>query len=404
MSNVCVIRHQGYIKSKAHLPYQHNFRTAKNYTNTNIDSSLTKNNTTMLFNLQKDETYLRAFNRLYEGKEFQGQLKVQGGKDKQTKFFDEFLIYPPYEIINAMSIPEQNAFFKEEIKALREYFPNMILLSANIHRDEHFQPMDESMKNMFPEGKITPHMHVTAIPVVLEKKTGIKKISISQLWHGINSYGKFQDFMFKSVGEKYKFERGEIHELGKSQKHLDVETFKKQEKLKSLDKQEAIIKQKEKELKKRAESIEPKTNISFLNIKSVIQEQIGINFALEKANEDILILKQENAALAKKVNETKSKCQTLHIALLEKENELEEEISLTNEFLNIKTENKSLRHHYVKLMLSHLQKYKKLAKLVNDSISVLKSLCPEFYKEVLDEKLLEDEEITQDDDDFKKGI
>ena len=241
MSNVCVIRHQGYIKSLVHLPYQHNFRTGKNYKNKNIDYSLTKNNTTFLYQLQENETYLKAFKRLYERNVFQGQLKVQGEADKQTKFIDEFLIYPPYDIINAMSISEQNNFFKEEINALQRYFPDMIILSANIHRDEIFQPLDETMKHLFPAGKITPHMHVTAIPVVHDKKSGMNKVSISQLWNGKNSYSKFQDFMFDSVGKKFGFERGVIHELGQSLKYLEVEAYKQQQLLKSIHSQEELI-------------------------------------------------------------------------------------------------------------------------------------------------------------------
>lgn len=31
MANVCILRHKGHIKSKMHFPYQHNFRTLKNY-------------------------------------------------------------------------------------------------------------------------------------------------------------------------------------------------------------------------------------------------------------------------------------------------------------------------------------------------------------------------------------
>ena len=58
-------------------------------------------------NLKDGETYLTAFNRLYENRVFKGQLKVQGAEDKQTKFVDEFLIYPPYEKITEMSLVEQ---------------------------------------------------------------------------------------------------------------------------------------------------------------------------------------------------------------------------------------------------------------------------------------------------------
>ena len=66
MANVCILRHQGHIKSKTHFPYQHNFRTLKNYGNKNIDLSLTHLNTCIVNNLKNGETYLAAFNRMYE--------------------------------------------------------------------------------------------------------------------------------------------------------------------------------------------------------------------------------------------------------------------------------------------------------------------------------------------------
>ncbi len=85
MANVCIIRHQGYIKSKMRFPYQHNFRTLKNYGNKNIETSLTHLNTIITNNLKKGETYLSAFNRIRDNGEFKGQLKVQGGRGKANK-------------------------------------------------------------------------------------------------------------------------------------------------------------------------------------------------------------------------------------------------------------------------------------------------------------------------------
>lgn len=83
MANICILRQHGHIKSKAHFPYQHNFRTLKNYRNKNIDSSLTHLNTCIVNNLKNGETYLAAFNHMHESGEFKGQLKVQGGKGKR---------------------------------------------------------------------------------------------------------------------------------------------------------------------------------------------------------------------------------------------------------------------------------------------------------------------------------
>lgn len=176
MSNVCIIRHQSYIKSQTHFPFRHNMRTLKNYSNSNIDLSYTKSNSIIENNLLKGETYLKAFNRLHKCGAFTGQLKVQGDEKKQTKYLDEFLVYPPTEEINKMTLTEQDAFFQKELKAIQKYFPDIIILSAVVHRDEVFHPIDEDMKALFPEGKITPHMHITMIPIVHDKKSDCKKI------------------------------------------------------------------------------------------------------------------------------------------------------------------------------------------------------------------------------------
>jgi hypothetical protein len=252
-----------------HLPYQHNFRTLKNYGNKNIDASLTHLNTCIVNNLKNGETYLAAFNRLHESGEFKGQLKVQGAVDKQTKFLDEFLIYPPYEKITEMSLEEQEAFFKKELLALKKYFPHMIVLSANIHRDEVFHPLDEEMKVLFPEGKVTRHMHVIAIPIVYDKKTDCKKISITELWKGKFSYRKFQDYMYNSVAKEYGFDRGEMHEFGEAEKHLEVEAFKLKEAEKSLNKLEAEIELKEQSLVERAKDLELEEHINLFTARAV---------------------------------------------------------------------------------------------------------------------------------------
>lgn len=72
MENVCILRYHDYIKSKTQFPNQHNFRILKNYGNKNIDSSLTYLNTCIVNNSKNGETYLTAFNRMYESGEFKG--------------------------------------------------------------------------------------------------------------------------------------------------------------------------------------------------------------------------------------------------------------------------------------------------------------------------------------------
>ena len=98
-------------------------------------------------------------------------MKVQGDEKKQTKYLDEFLVYPPFEAFNNMTLTEQDAFFQKELKAIQKYFPDIIILSAVVHRDEVFHPIDEDMRALFPEGKITPHMHITTVLKLAKRQT-----------------------------------------------------------------------------------------------------------------------------------------------------------------------------------------------------------------------------------------
>ncbi len=400
MANVCILRHQGHIKSKMHFPYQHNFRTLKNYGNKNIDTSLTHLNTCIVNNLKDGETYLTAFNRMHENGEFKGQLKVQGAVDKQTKFIDEFLIYPPYEKITEMSLEDQEVFFKKELQALKKYFPDMIILSANVHRDEVFHPLDEEMKALFPEGKVTPHMHVIAIPIVYDKKTNCKKISITELWKGKFSYRKFQDYMYNSVAKEYGFDRGEMHDFGEAKKHLEVEAFKLKEAGKSLKKLETEIIKKEQELAERAKDIEPEEQINLFNVKDVIKQQKAINLALKMEKDKNTLLLKEKESLNQTI---KGKDELILVKNQEIQNqqeklsEIKKELSMekdkTNDILNIKVSDASLRQVYLDEAKQKIKLYDVLVRIIKDFLPELIKASPKFIREVLNHNILHKEDL-----------
>lgn len=400
MANVCIVRHQGYIKTKMHLPYQHNFRTLKDYGNKNIDVSLTHLNTCIANNLKKGETYLTAFNRLRDDGEFQGQLKVQGAKEKQTKFLDEFLVYPPYDKITEMSFQEQETFFKKELLAIQKYFPDMIILSANVHRDEEFHPKDEEMKALFPEGKVTPHMHVIAIPIVHDKKTDCKKISITELWKGKFSYRKFQDYMYNTVGKEYGFDRGELHDYGEAEKHLEVEAFKLKEAEKSLNKLEAEIKMKEQSLVERAKDLEPEEHISIFNIKNVVEQQKAINLALKMEKDKNALLQKEKESLNQMIKDKDelilAQTHEIHIRqekLSDIEKELFTEKDKTNDILNIKISDERLRQVYLDEVKQKIKLFDLLIRLIKDFLPELIKASPKFIRELLDYKILHKEDL-----------
>lgn len=403
MANVCIVRHQGYIKSKMRFPYQHNFRTLKNYGNKNIDASLTHLNSIIVDNLEDGETYLTAFNRLYEKGEFKGQLKVQGSEEKQTKFLDEFLVYPPYEKITEMTLEEQEMFFKKELQAIQKYFPDMIILSANVHRDEAFHPKDEEMKALFPEGKVTPHMHVIAIPIVHDKKKDCKKISITELWKGKFSYRKFQDYMYNKVGKEYGFDRGEMHDYGEAEKHLEVEAFKLKEAEKSLNKLEEEIRLKEQSLIEQAKDLEPEEHISIFNIKNVVEQQKTINLALKMEKDKNALLLKEKESLNQTIKDKDElilaqnhEIQIKDEKLFEIEKELSLEKDKTNDILNIKVSDERLRQVYFDEAKQKIKLYDVLVRIIKEFLPELIKASPKFIRELLDYKILHKEDLPEE--------
>lgn len=403
MANVCIVRHQGYIKSKMQLPYQHNFRTLKDYGNKNIDTSLTHLNTCIANNLKEGETYLSAFNRLHDNGDFQGQLKVQGAKEKQTKFLDEFLVYPPYEKITEMSRGEQEEFFKKELLAIQKYFPDMIIQSANVHRDEEFHPKDEEMKALFPEGKVTPHMHVIAIPIVHDKKKDCKKISITELWKGKFSYRKFQDYMYNAVGKEYGFDRGELHDYGEAEKHLEVEAFKLKEAEKSLNKLEAEIKMKEQSLVERAKVLEPEEHISIFNIKNVVEQQKAINLALKMEKDKNVLLQKEKESLNRTIKDKDElilvhnhEIQNQQEKLSDIEKELSTEKDRINDILSIKVSDERLSQVYLDEAKQKIKLFDLLMKIIKDFLPELIKASPKFIRELFDYKILHKEDLPRE--------
>lgn len=400
MAKVCIVRHQGYIKSKMRFPFQHNFRTLKNYGNKNINASLTHLNSNIINNLNDGETYLTAFNRLYESEAFKGQLKIQGAVEKQTKFLDEFLVCPPYENILEMNLEEQDMFFKKVLQAIQNYFPDIIILSAHVHRDEVFYPLDEEMKSLFPKGKVTPHMHVIAIPIVHDKKKNCKKISITELWKGKFSYRKFQDYMYDKVGKEYGFDRGEMHNYGEAQKHLEVEAYKLKEAEKSLNRLEEEIRLKEQNLIEQAKDLEPEEHISIFNIKNVVEQQKSINLALKmKKNKTTLLLK-EKESLNQIINEKNELILTQNHEIqikMEKLFEIENDLSLekdkTNDILNIRVSDERLRQFYLDEAKQKIKLYDLLVRIIKDFLPELIKASPKFIRELSNCKVLHNEDL-----------
>jgi hypothetical protein len=400
MIDICIIRQKGYIKANMHVLYQQNHRKLENSSNKNIQKSLSKFNTYLVNNLQDGETFMKAFYRFRDNGLFKGQLKVQGDTDKQTKFLDEFLVYPPYQRITEMTLEEQNIFFEKYLDALQAYFPDIIILSAVVHRDEVFIPIDEELKELYPEGKMTPHMHITAIPIVYDKKTDSKKISISELWKGKNSYRKFQDYMYNTVSKEYGFDRGEKHDFGESQKHMEVEAFKLQEAEKSLKKLEVGILKKEMELAERARAIEPEEQINIFNAKEVIKNQKAINLAWQMEIDKNAILQHENKNLYQTIKDKDelilSQSQDIQYQqqkLSEAEKLLSDERERTDELLNIKVSHEGVRADAIKRAKTKIRLFDLLFKAVINHLPDLLHRCPKFIRDLVNIGIISDKDL-----------
>lgn len=287
----------------------------------------------------------------------------------------------------------------------------MIILSANIHRDEVFHPLDEEMKALFPEGKVTPHMHIVAIPIVYDKKKDCKKISITELWKGKFSYRKFQDYMYDSVRKEYGFDRGEKHDFGEAQKHLDVEAFKLKEAEKSLIKLEAEIIKKEQELAERAKDLEPEEHINLFTIKDAIQKHKAINFALKLEKDNNALLQKEkeslNQALIEKDEVILAKTQEITIQqekLSELEKELLHEKEITNDILNIQISDERVRRVQLNEAKSKIKFYDLMVRTVKEFLPKLINKCPDFIRELIRRDLIHKDDLPLERDiNYHKG-
>lgn len=299
-----------------------------------------------------------------------------------------------------MTIEKQEAFFQEVLKAVQKKFPYMMILSAHVHRDEIFHPKDEEMKALFPEGKVTPHMHVIAIPIVHDKKMDCKKISITELWGGKFSYRKFQDFMYDEVGKAYGFDRGVLRDYGEANKHLTVEEFKLQQRIEDLTKREIQVQQKEQEIAERAKNLEPIEKITRHNINRVLENEREINYAWKLERENNAQLQKEKESLNQSI---KQKDELILAQSHENQNqqekisEIEKELSLekdkTNDILNIQVSDERLRQVYINEAKQKIKLFDRVVRIIKDFLPELIKVSPKFIRELLDFKILHEEDM-----------
>lgn len=199
-----IIRNANYKKDNLAGLYKHNERKNTNYSNKDINRTLSQNNYSIKY---CPTTYT---NRL---KQLKKEFDLKGRIISTTNVMSEFIITSSKEFFEKISFQEIQDYFRCAYNFVCQYnnLGEEFVVSAKVHLDE-----------------TVPHMHLVYVPVVhkLDIKSGnmSHKIACSQYWKGKDSYRKLQDAFYKYIIEcGFDLERGKERDI----KHLTVEEFKK---------------------------------------------------------------------------------------------------------------------------------------------------------------------------------
>jgi hypothetical protein len=206
--------------------------------------------------------------------------------------------------------------------------------------------------------------------------------------------------MYNAVGKEYGFDRGEMHDFGEAEKHLEVETFKLKEAEKSLNKLEAEIKLKERSLVERAKDLQPEEHINLFNVKDVIKQQKAINYALKMEKDKNALLLKEKDSLNLRIKDKDELILAQNHEIQneqEKLSEIEKELSLekdkTNDILNIKVSDERLRQVYLNEAKQKIRLYDLVVRIIKGFLPELIKVSPKFIRELLDNKILHKEDM-----------
>ena len=198
-----IIRNEKYTRSNLMGIYRHNERKNTSYTNKNINHQKSCQN----YSIKScDTNYLKKFDQIRQDYDLKGWIK------KNSNIVCEYIITSDEDFFKSIGKDETQRYFKTAYEFVKNYknLGEKYILSANVHLDE-----------------VTPHMHLTFIPVVhsLDTKSGkqIDKLCCSEFWKGKDSYKILQDNFYKyMVKSGFDLERGRETE----RKNLSVQKFK----------------------------------------------------------------------------------------------------------------------------------------------------------------------------------
>lgn len=282
-----IIRNENYKMGQLALIYRHNERKNTNYSNKEIN----KENSIYNYSLKSVNTsYQKAFKNLKEKYNLKGQIK------KVSNVMCELIITSDKDFFKAIGEKETKRYFQVAYSFVSNYqnLGEEFIVSAKVH-------MDES----------TPHMHIVYIPVVHKfdknSKKQIKKIACSEFWKGKDSYRKLQDNFYKCITENgFDLERGNAN----NNEHYEIE------KLKKITNYE----------------------LQQFEIEATIEKEINSN--------DLIILRNENKRIIKKINKLANR----YVKIKNTVSKIQDRnVELENHIFNLKQENQNLKKENTKL-------------------------------------------------------
>ena len=278
-----IIRNKNYKMGQLPYIYRHNERKNTNYSNKDIN----KSNSIKNYSLKTINTsYQKAFNLLKEKYKLKGQIK------KVSNVMCELIITSDKDFFEKIGEQETKRYFKLAYDFVVNYnnLGEEFIVSAKVHNDE-----------------TTPHLHIVFIPVVHttnKKGKEINKIACSEFWKGKESYRILQDRFFKYVTDNgFDLERGNT----KDNEHIPIEKLKK---ITNFEVQEMFKDTNCLEQEKITDNIEVMRNDykrvinkfntlakRYTRIKNIVEETM---YKTEQVQEENYVLKQENKELKKR--------------------------------------------------------------------------------------------------------
>lgn len=285
-------------------------RRLKYYKSHNIDGEKTKENIPLIRAYNPDIASVRLPQYICNYKESQnigGRFNIDKVKNAKngTNVMCQTVFTASHDFFESRSREEGIKYFNTCLRFLEMSYPNIHILSADIHFDES-----------------NPHLHIAWLPIYLDRATGKKSFNQKKLQPGKEYFKEYQQSFYNfMIYAGYDFE-----EFEHGKQYLDLEEYRKkmqaEKQLLTIDPVQPI--EYEEQLFSRKVVSASRESILTAN------EQLQRLEVLERENR---VLQEENTRLQREKEHLKS-IQKMYYELLVKFRHLENELKRALEFIN----------------------------------------------------------------------